>query len=86
VGNDAKRESEPGVFFGQQLGKTCVEGGEGSGDADASTRLVDGLVFGKLSDHEEEEGQVEEEEEDDQCDVDPQGRQAGRGQPDQMRF
>jgi len=86
VGNDAKRESEPRVFVGQQLGKTGVEGGEGSDDTDSSTRLVDSLVFGELADHEKEEGQVEEEEEDNKCNVDPQGRQARRDRRDQMGF
>lgn len=75
VGNDTKGESKPGVFVGQQLGKTSVESGECSGDADSSTGLVDGFAFGELAGHEEEEGQVEEEEEDNKCDVDPQGRQ-----------
>jgi len=78
AGNGAEGESKPRVVLSQQLGSTRVESGKRSGDADASTSLVDGGIFGELTGHEKEEGQVEKEEEDDKRDIDPQGRQAGR--------
>lgn len=86
MGDDAKRESEPRVFVGQQLGKASVEGGEGGDDTNSPTRLVNSFVSGELGGHEEEEGQVEEEEKGNKCNIDPQGRQAEVGRRDQMRF
>lgn len=75
AGNGAKRESEPRIFVGQQLGSASVEGSCSSGKTDGSTRLVDTEVFRELASHEKEEGEVEEEEKGDQRDVDPEGRQ-----------
>jgi len=68
-------EGEEGVLLSQELGKTEVVSGEGGGDANSSTSLVDARVPGELASHEKEEGEIEEGEEDDQGDVDPQGSQ-----------
>lgn len=74
----ADGESEQRVLLGQELGKTEVVSGKGGGDADTSTGLVDAQVPGELTNHEEEEGEIEEGEEDDQGDINPQGSQASR--------